>query len=242
MQNDRRKTRICPQCGRVHFSTNLLCNKHDKQFRKYGYFLDTNPRTIYDPNEMRVKGDYTEIDVYDKQANVSKTFIVDTEDIPLISKYKWGAKYYKRDNLYYIVCIDVKTRQHIYLHKMLMGFPTDTVDHINGDTMDNRKCNLRITTKSVQSINTKRTENTETNIKGVRKNRNGYSAYLGWENKKYFSKIFKTIEEASYFRYLLTQICSVPVRDTDMSWQKVLTSQQKQEINTYFLNRFKNRV
>ena len=242
MKKEVRKIRICPQCGKVHFSTNYLCAKHDRQLREFGYFLDNNPRTIYDPNEIRVIGDYAEVDIYDKQAKVQKTFIIDTEDIPVIIKYKWGTKYYKKDNMWYVACIDNKTHKHIYLHHLLMGFPTETIDHINGDTMDNRKSNLRIATKSIQSINQKKIEGTFTNIKGVRKSKNGYVAHLGWEGKTYYSKIFKTIEEASYFRYLLTQLCSVPVRDTDMSWQEKLSAQQKHDINTYFLNRFKNRV
>lgn len=242
MKRDSRRTRICPQCGRIHFSINLLCPKHDKQFRKLGYFLDNNPRTVYDPNEIRVLGSYAEVDTYDKQANVQRTFIVDTEDIPIIAKYKWGTKHYKKDDMWYVACIDNKTRKHIYLHQLLMGFPTETVDHINGNTLDNRKSNLRITTKSVQSINQKKIEGTTTGIKGVKKSRKGYAAHLGWEGKSYYSKAFATIEEASYFRYLLTQLCAVPIRDTDMSWQSKLSAQQKESINTYFLNRFKNRV
>lgn len=242
MKKEYRKTRICPQCGRIHFSTNYLCPKHSSQLRLYGKFLDNNPRTIYDPNEIRIKGDYAEVDVYDKQANVSNTFIIDIEDVPLISRYKWGAKYYKKDKVWYIACIDNKTHKHIYLHHLLMGFPSETIDHINGNTLDNRKSNLRIATKSIQSINQKKIANTFTGIKGVKKSRKGYVAHLGWEGKVYYSKIFDTIAEASYFRYLLTQLCYVPVRDTDMTWQESLSEEQKKDINTYFLNRFKDRV
>lgn len=241
-RKESRKTRICPQCGKVHFSTNYLCSKHSNQLRKYGKFLDSNPRTIYDPNEIRVIGDYAEIDTYNKQSEVQKTFIVDTDDLPIIAKYKWGTKFYKKDNMWYVACIDTKTRKHIYLHHLIMGFPAETIDHINGDTMDNRKSNLRIATKSIQSINSKQIEGTQTGIKGVKKSGNGYVAHLGWQGKAYYSKRFSTKEEASYFRYLLTQLCSVRVRDTDMSWQKVLTEEQKVCINNYFLNRFKNRV
>lgn len=242
MKKEIRKTRICPQCGKIHFSTNYLCPKHSSQLRLYGKFLDNNPRTIYDPNEIRIKENYAEVDVYDKQANFLNTFIIDIEDIPIISKYKWSAKYYKKDKLWYIACRDKKTHKNIYLHHLLMGFPSETIDHINGNTLDNRKSNLRIATKSIQSINQKKQVNTITDIKGVKKSRNGYIAHLGWEGKIYYSKTFNTIAEASYFRYLLTQLCSVPVRDTDMTWQESLNEEQKKNINTYFLNRFKNRV
>lgn len=241
-KKDNRKTRICPQCGKIHFSTNYLCPKHSNQMRNFGKFLDSNPRTVYDPNEIRVHGDYSEVDTYDKQANVQNTFIIDTEDIPLISKYKWGTKYYKKDNMWYVACIDNTTHKHIYLHHLLMGFPAETIDHIDGNTLNNRKSNLRIANKNIQSINCKKTEATATGIKGVKQSNRGYVAHLGWEGKTYYSKIFKTVEEASYFRYLLTQMCSVPVRDTDMSWQNSLSKEQIDSINTYFLNRFKNRV
>lgn len=242
MKKEYRKTRICPQCGKVHFSTNYLCPKHARQLREYGHFLDSNPRTIYDANEFRVQGDITEVDTYNKEGNVQKTFIIDTCDLPLVAPYKWGTKYYKKDNMWYVARKDNKTGKAVYLHLLLMGFPTETVDHINGNTMDNRRSNLRIATKSIQSIN-KEVRNNSLQIRGIRRSYNGYVGRLGWEGKEYYSKIFATPEEASYFRYLLVQyFCPIILRDTDMSWVSKLTSEQKDSINKYFENRFKNRV
>lgn len=240
---EKRKTRICPQCSKIHFSTNYLCSKHSNQLRKYGKFLDNNPRTIYDPNEIRIKETYAEVDTYDKEGNVQKTFIIDIDDVPVVAKYKWGTKFYKKDNLWYVAYKDNSNNKAIYLHKLLMGLPPETVDHINGDTMDNRKCNLRIATKSIQSINQKKISDTFSGIKGVKKNRNGYVATLGWEGKEYYSKIFSQKEEAAYFRYLLVHFfCPIEVRDTDETWRNILSRTQIKDINNYFTNRFKNRV
>lgn len=243
MKKEIRKTRICPQCGKVHFSTNYLCPKHSRQLRVFGKFLDNNPRTIYDPNEIRIKDKYAEVDTYDKEGNIQNTFIIDIDDVPIISKYKWGTKYYKKDNMWYVVCIDTSLKQHIYLHHLIMGFPNETLDHINGNTLDNRKCNLRIASKGIQSVNREKIENTDTGIKGVKVSRKGFSAFLGWGGKNYYSKIFKTKEEASYFRYLLVHyFCPIEVRDTDESWRGILSNKQIEDINVYFTNRFKNQV
>lgn len=241
MKKESRKTRICPQCGKIHFSTNYLCPKHSNQLQKYGKFLDNNPRTIYDPNEIRIKENYAEVDTYDKEGNIQKTFIIDIEDVPIVARYKWGTKFYKKDNLWYVARKD--NSKVIYLHSFLMGFPIETIDHINGNTMDNRKCNLRIASKNIQSINQKIIANTLSGIKGVKKSRNGYVATLGWEGKSYYSKVFPLKEEASYFRYLLVHyFCPIEVRDTDESWRTTLTSAQIENINNYFTNRFKNQV
>jgi hypothetical protein len=43
----------------------------------------------------------------------------------------------------------------VYLHRHLIDAPEDmVVDHINGDTLDNRRsCNLRVVTESVNNLN-----------------------------------------------------------------------------------------
>lgn len=45
-----------------------------------------------------------------------------------------------------------------YLHRLIMGFiPKDlVVDHINGDTLDNQKSNLRLVSRSLNSKNTEK--------------------------------------------------------------------------------------
>ena len=41
------------------------------------------------------------------------------------------------------------------------------VDHINRDTRDNKKCNLRLATKSTNAMNTKIRKDNTSGIKGV---------------------------------------------------------------------------
>lgn len=68
--------------------------------------------------------------------------VVDDADVPLISQYKWyadvvGEKFYARTR-------QRSNRSKISLHRLLLGFPVGlVVDHVNRDTLDNRRDNLR---------------------------------------------------------------------------------------------------
>lgn len=66
--------------------------------------------------------------------------IVDECDYESLSQWKWcvkANKYAGRDVW--------KTRQCVYMHRSVVGAPAGMdVDHINGNTLDNRRCNLRV--------------------------------------------------------------------------------------------------
>lgn len=84
-----------------------------------------------------------------KEIRLTKGYvsIVDDEDYEVLSKRKWhcvfqGTFKYGRSG-------------RIYMHRLIMK-PDNTnfvVDHINHDTLDNRRCNLRICTKSENQKN-----------------------------------------------------------------------------------------
>lgn len=91
-------------------------------------------------------------------------------------------------------------RKFFLLHRFITNCPNDmVVDHINHNTLDNRKCNLRITTKRGNS------ENILTNksgITGVRyyNRTNKWVAYI-WHNKKNHTiGYYKTAREAQIAR------------------------------------------
>lgn len=92
---------------------------------------------------------------------------------------------------YYAVRTDNKTMEKIYLHKVIMNSPKDmVVDHINGNSLDNRLENLRICLPSENSKNIRNLQQNKTSeYKGVHKNvvgswvaqinNNGIKYYLG---------------------------------------------------------------
>lgn len=64
-----------------------------------------------------------------------------------------------------------------------MRVPSDLiVDHIDGDTLDNRKVNLRIGTLSLNSVNRKRTAGKF--LRGVRKKCQRFQAYITINGKQ----------------------------------------------------------
>lgn len=52
------------------------------------------------------------------------------------------------------------------MHRYLMGNPDSLVDHVNRNTFDNRKSNLRLTTRSLNQANSRRVSN-KSKYKGV---------------------------------------------------------------------------
>lgn len=58
--------------------------------------------------------------------------------------------------------------KHVYMHREIMNAPSGMdVDHINGNTLDNRKENLRICTRSQNKMNTSRRKGNTSGYKGV---------------------------------------------------------------------------
>lgn len=89
----------------------------------------------------------------------NETFVIDNEDYPLVAQYRWRLLVNRRDGYVskYVVTT-IYTEKYrpktIYLHRLLVKCPPDkVVDHINGDTLDNRKTNLRICTTAQNNSN-----------------------------------------------------------------------------------------
>ena len=54
----------CEICGKRLENNKNICDKHAEQIKLWGFPLDTNPRTEYDPNEIIYYEDYAEIGWY----------------------------------------------------------------------------------------------------------------------------------------------------------------------------------
>lgn len=109
-----------------------------------------------------------------------KFAIVDDSDHVGLSKYKWYAA--KRGYGFYAQ--RMKNRQIIQMHRLLTGaLKGQDVDHINGDTLDNRRENLRIVTRSQNEWNRDKQRNNSTGYKGVILSRGRYIARIRVHSK-----------------------------------------------------------
>jgi hypothetical protein len=85
--------------------------------------------------------------------NTGESFIFDLKDLDLIEKYTWHInRGYPETN---ITINDKKTtkRLHQFLINTNLG---EVVDHINGDTLDNRRNNLRIANYQQNAANSRK--------------------------------------------------------------------------------------
>jgi hypothetical protein len=95
-----------------------------------------------------------------------KLAIVDFEDYEAISKYKWcimSTGYAAKGAL-----LPNGKRGLVLMHRVIMNTPNgmDT-DHVNGDKLDNRRCNLRICSRSQNMQNQKAIRRKTSKYKGV---------------------------------------------------------------------------
>lgn len=76
-------------------------------------------------------------------------------------------------------------------------WPTHTIDHINGDSLDNRFSNLRDVPQSVNNQNKRAYKCNKTGFKGVDYHNNKYQARVTKQGKTYCLGHFDTPEEAA---------------------------------------------
>lgn len=132
------------------------------------------------------------------------TVLVDDEDTDLINAYRWHLSQ-KKNNLYlttkvYVEANGKQKRKTAYYARLVLGIVRreEWVDHINRNTLDNRKANLRVCTAKENSRNRSLPKTNTTGAKGVRKiTDNSYRALIKVNQKSIHLGMFKTKEEAS---------------------------------------------
>lgn len=90
----------------------------------------------------------------------------------------------------------VKGSSNISMHREIMGFPENVIDHIDGDKLNNQIENLRIATISQNIANSKISKNNKCGYKGVYKGNSGWRACIMKDGKTIHLGTFKDIEDA----------------------------------------------
>jgi hypothetical protein len=128
----------------------------------------------------------------------NKLAIVDPEDFEKLNSLKWYAGQ-ARDRFY--ACRTDVNQKRIYLHRFLLNIqdPKIFVDHINGNTLDNRKSNLRLCNNSENLYNRKQNKRNKSGYKGVHlnKNTNLWQAKITVDRKTVYIGEYKSVELAA---------------------------------------------
>lgn len=128
--------------------------------------------------------------------------IVDDEDFQTFGSLKWfalqggsGGGFYAARKYY----VDGR-RVNLMLHRVILSAPSNIcVDHINGNSLDNRRKNLRFATIGQNQRNRRLNVNNKTGFKGVSfcKTNQKFRASISYNSKLKNLGLFLTAEEAA---------------------------------------------
>ena len=123
---------------------------------------------------------------------------VDDSDFEILNQYKWCASVGRNGYVYAISRI--KHGGKIIMHRLLLK-PNckEVVDHIDGDTLDNRRENLRIATRRQNKWNSKKIY-ASSGFRGVQQTNdhcNRWRARIKIDNKWINLGSFESAEEAA---------------------------------------------
>jgi hypothetical protein len=127
---------------------------------------------------------------------------VDDVDFELLNQWKWYASWNEATKSFYAVRNDRSSGRHrqVRMHRFILGLEYGDErqgDHINGDTLDNRReTNLRISTRSENCSNQKKRRNNTSGYKGVywHSTKKYWFAAIGFKRKLIHLGSFETPE------------------------------------------------
>lgn len=156
--------RVCRNCGKT-----FKARKSDVK-RGRGNYCSKGCARLYrrQVNEIKVEGDIAFIIITDRENKEVAKALIDAADVEKIKQFghRWCLSKSRGKTPF------VETRANgriILLHRFLLNAPEGIqVDHINHNTLDNRRSNLRLCTPAQNSQNRKGAyRNSKSGIRGV---------------------------------------------------------------------------
>lgn len=130
-----------------------------------------------------------------------KYAIVDSENFKELNKYKWCCvNGYAQRSFYHGIKNGKIITSGLLMSRIILNAPIGKqVDHINHNTLDNRKCNLRIATHAENQHNRKKSKNKSSRYKGVsyKKSRKKWIAKIKLNKKSYWLGSFLSEKDAA---------------------------------------------
>lgn len=125
---------------------------------------------------------------------ISREVMISPEDHSELSIHKW---FYHSQGYACRTTTKDGVRQTILMHRQIMEFPL-LVDHINGNKLDNRRDNLRSTSRATNALNSKMRSDNTTGYRGISwdNTRNRWFVSARKDGKTYSAGRFTKISDA----------------------------------------------
>jgi hypothetical protein len=172
-------------------------------------------------NQYEIRGDVTTIFLKKQDGSVFET-IISTSDLETLNKFPntWFAKRNNSTRDFYARGHSPRgkngERKTVLMHRWITNAPMDkVVDHINHNTLDNTKNNLRIVTPAENRQNLKGAQKqNKSGVRGVswRSKDKVFVARIGINKKSIYLGSFKTKEEA--------ELVVISAREKNMPFSK----------------------
>jgi transcriptional regulator with XRE-family HTH domain len=134
-----------------------------------------------------------------------KVAVIDAEDAPLVAQYTWTV-YKGRSTFYAMSQVRRDPGGHptrvtlLLMHRLILGVNGDaSVDHWDGDGLNNRRGNLRLASESQNQGNRRKTDGTTSRYKGVSLTKPGgpFQAAIYQDRRRFDLGRFHDEEEAA---------------------------------------------
>lgn len=159
---------------------------------------------------------------------------IDKSDYEDVKQKHWRTSH--KGNKIYLVSGSKAKNNVVYLHNMVMNYTYITgfeVDHIDGNSLNNRKNNLRIVTRQENIENSSVRIDSKLGIRGICKTRNDkYKVDFQHRKDRFYFKDWNTIEEAVYCRKIVEEYFGLEILKRNPLAQKylTLTEEKKKEV------------
>lgn len=141
------------------------------------------------------------------------SFYIDSDDYERVKAYVWRIS--KKRQKYYVISGSQKKHTMIYLHEMIYGdhLAGTEIDHIDGNSLNNRRNNLRAVTRQGNIDNQRATRiDNQIGIRGVSYNRHTkkYKVDFYYHGERYYTRDWDTVEEAVWCRKCFEDYFDIP--------------------------------
>lgn len=197
-----------------------------------GVQTSTNAWTLYDT--------YAVCNVMFHGSIVS--FYVDSSDYDMARAYVWRIS--QKRQKYYVVSGSNKKGTMIYLHTLILGGCPNgmEVDHIDGNSLNNRRSNLRIVSRQQNVDNQRATRiDNQIGIRGIAyaKREKKYRVDFNYHGKRFYTRSWDTLEQAVWCRRCFEEYFDIPaIKNNPLAEQYyTLDDESKKEIEAYVLGK-----